>query len=120
MLKKEDYIAIWTHDTPPPENDANKYDKLVTYTREDITVHGLIAWDDIKKFYTFQLVQKISDTEFKKETAVLSSANYLFIRSAIRENFGVYVTRGIYDQQCTPPKPLTLDTLHKMSEVTVL
>jgi hypothetical protein len=120
MLKKEDYIKIWRHDTPPPHDEAHKYDKLVTYSRGDITIHGFIAWDDIKKFYTFQLVQKLSDTEFRKKTAVLSDENYLFVRHAVRENFGVYVTRGIYDQQCPQPKPITLETLHKMSHVTVL
>ena len=105
--------AIWKTDTPPPE-EPKKYDELVTFTLDEIVLHGLVSWDTARRMYSFQLVSKVSKTDFKKRVVIVSSDNYLFIRTAVRDSFGVFVTKGIYDEQCPP---MTGDALPKVFAV---
>jgi hypothetical protein len=115
MEINEKLLKVWKKNIQPPENNKYEYDQLVTFARGEIVLYGLVSWNESRQMYQFELVEKISDTEHKKHTAVLSSENYLFVRAAVRSAFGVYMTKGIYDEQCPP---LTSETFFEKFAMT--
>jgi hypothetical protein len=105
MLTVEERKVIWeANDEPPPEK-PHAFNAFVTVTIEDITIGGEVCWDHPLQAYVFRLAQETSDMRHETYEITLSAYNYLTFRSVVRQELGVYVTRGIYDKQC-PPKTM--------------
>jgi len=104
MLTIEARRQIWSKNIPPPRAQPFLYDALVTLELSNVTVLGEVSWSHSLRQYVWQLAEMTSDTTYKLFEVSLSSKHYLKFRDAIRILLDVYVTQGIYDEQC-PPVP---------------
>ncbi len=114
------YLEIWRAHMPPPCDDIWLYDKFVTLDRANIRVSGKVAWSAKHQMYTFQPAQHLHDEVFERFEVIVPSEYYLEFRDVIRSLLGIYITIGIYDEQCPPTKVGTdLQNLFTPTPVTI-
>ena len=108
-------VRIWRNDIPPPQNKPFLYNAFVVLGIEKINLGGEVRWDNTVKQYVFQPAEATSEKTYKTYEITVPSYYYLEFRNIIRTELGVYVTRGIHDDQ-SPPETQSkqLRQIHQM------
>lgn len=100
MQTVDKQIQIWRNNTPPPINRPFLHNAFVTLEFNNVSLGGEVRWDIALGQYVFQPGEETSDTTYTLYEVTLASHWYLQLRNIIRDQLGVYVTRGIHDAQC--------------------
>ncbi len=111
MHTLDDLIVFWKNNTKPPDLKPNSYDDFVSigFSDLDITLSGLISWDDGLQLYTFHFMNESSDLigkfEIKYGCAILSPDEFKDLCEMFSENYGINSIKGIYSKDSPPALP---------------
>jgi hypothetical protein len=103
MISTHERVKLWKNSTPPPQQHPLLHNAFVELELDGVSIGGEVRWDVPLGQYVFQLGEETSNTTYILYEITLPSDHYLEIRHVVRNMLGVYVTRGIYDEQCPQP-----------------
>jgi len=100
---------LWINDTPPPRNRLHDNNRPVAITLEDLTITGMVAWDESVKQYAFYHAEQSRDGQWIHTEANTDMAGYCAIRDILRQQLGINVTRGIETLSIPELEALAMD-----------
>lgn len=91
----EELKPIWGENTPPPEHMLNEFNSPIALNFGDMSIVGIVAWDDDAQEYAFYPAERDDDGTWLCTQVETNQKGYDNILYGLSTYLGIFATRGI-------------------------